>query len=103
MEGGDAVDRIDPQILGVLFTMVQFRTQEPITAHRGYMNRVRALDGISVFDSYIRENKTAFGEAPETLLPVVLKHYTGPTYTNIVDELEQTTREFETRLNDTHE
>jgi chromosome partitioning protein len=38
VEGGEAVDRIDPQILGVLFTMVQFRSEAPITAHRGYMN-----------------------------------------------------------------
>jgi hypothetical protein len=51
----------------------------------------------------IRENKTAFGEAPETLLPVVLKRYTGTTYTNIVSELEATTREFESKLDDTHE
>lgn len=65
------------------------------------MNQIRALEGVPVFDSYIRENKTAFGEAPETLLPVVLKHYTGPTYTNIVDELEKATREFETRLDAT--
>jgi chromosome partitioning protein len=103
VEGGDVVDRIDPRILGVIFTMVQFRSQEPILAHRGYMNQVRALPGLPVFDSYIRENKTAFGEAPETLLPVVLKHYSGPTYTNIVDELEQTAREFETKLGASHE
>ncbi|MFL5243847.1 MAG: ParA family protein [Gemmataceae bacterium] len=103
VEGGDAVDRIDPKILGVLFTMVQFYGQEPIAAHRGYMNQIRSLVGVPVFDCYIRENKTVFGEAPETLLPVVLRRYTGSTYTNIVDELEKATYEFETRLNDTHE
>jgi len=99
VEGGDAVGTIDPQILGVLFTMVQFNRQEPISAHRGYMNQIRAMDGVPVFDSCIRENKTAFGQAPETLLPVVLKHYTGATYTNIVEELEGATREFQARLN----
>ena len=100
---GEASDNIDPQILGVIFTMVQFRNQEPITVHRGYMNQIRSLEGVPVFDSYIRENKTAFGEAPETLLPVVVSHYTGSTYTNIVAELEATTREFHRRLNATHE
>ena len=98
---GDAVDDINPQILGVIFTMVQFRSQEPIMAHRGYMNQIRRLEGVPVFDSYVRENKTAFGEAPEGLLPVVLRHYTGPTYTNIVDELEQATLEFQTKLDAT--
>ena len=103
VEGGDAVESIDPQILGVLFTMVQFYAQEPITAHRGYMNQIRSLEGVPVFDKYIRENKTVFGEAPETLLPVVLRRYTGPTYVNIVDELEKAAAEFDRRLNDTHE
>jgi len=103
VEGGDAVESIDPQILGVLFTMVQFYAQEPITAHRGYMNQIRSLEGVPVFDKYIRENKTVFGEAPETLLPVVLRRYTGPTYVNIVDELERAAAEFDRRLNDTHE
>lgn len=100
---GEASPRINPQILGVIFTMVQFRNQQPITVHRGYMNQIRALDGVPVFASYIRENKTAFGEAPETLLPVVVSHYTGSTYRNIVDELEQTAAEFYRRLNATHE
>ena len=77
-EVGDAVDEINPQILGVIFTMVQFYSQVPIAAHRSYMNQIRTLDtGVPVFDSYVRENKTAFGEAPEMLLPVVLKSYTG--------------------------
>ena len=95
---GEAVDPINPRILGVIFTMVQFYSQEPIAAHRGYMNQTRALEGVPVFDNFIRENKTAFGEAPETLLPVVLKHYSSPTYKNIVDELELATREFASRL-----
>ena len=99
---GDAVENINPQILGVIFTMVQFRNQEPITAHRSYIKQTWAL-GVPVFDSYIRENKTAFGEAPETLLPVVLKRYTGKTYTNIIDELELATGEFEMKLDATHE
>jgi chromosome partitioning protein len=103
VEGGDSVESIDPQILGVLFTMVQFRSQEPIQAHRGYIRQIQSIEGMPVFTSYIRENKTAFGEAPETLLPVVLKRYTGPTYTNIVDELEKATREFEKKLDATHE
>jgi chromosome partitioning protein len=103
VEGGDAVEAIDPQILGVIFTMVQFRNQEPITAHRGYINQIRAIDGIPVFDNYIRENKTTFGEAPETLVPVVLKHYSGSTYTNIIDELQMATNEFRDKLDATHE
>ena len=100
---GGAIEDINPRLLGVIFTMVQFRSQRPIMAHRSFMNRIRALEGVPVFDSYIRENKTAFGEAPETLVPVVVKHYTGHTYRNIVTELERTTEEFETKLDATHD
>jgi chromosome partitioning protein len=102
VEGGDAVEQIDPEILGVIFTMVQFRSQEPIIAHKGYMRQIRSLEDLPVFDTYVRENKTAFGEAPEALLPVVLTHYTGATYTNIVSELEGLTREFQNKLDATH-
>lgn len=98
VEGGESVSKIAPKILGVIFTMVQFRNQDPIQAHRSYMNQVRAIEGVPVFDGYVRENKTSFGEAPETLLPVVLKRYSGSTYTNIVTELEELTAEFDSRL-----
>ncbi len=98
VDGGDSVETIDPKVLGVVFTMVQFRNQEPISAHRGYIRQVEALDGVPVFRSYIRENKTLFGEAPEMLLPVVIRRVSGKTYTNIVDELEQVTQEFSERL-----
>ena len=101
-EVGEAVEDINPQILGVIFTMVQFRNQEPIMAHRSYMSQIRTLEEeVPVFDSYVRENKTAFGE--EGLLPVVLRRFSGKTYTNIVDELEQATVEFERRLDGTYE
>ena len=83
--------------------MAQFRSQKPIMAHRGYMKKIRDLEGVPVFDSYVRENKTAFGEAPEALLPVVLKRFTDKTYTNIVEELKRTTDEFEKKLGATHE
>ena len=98
MEGGAVVAPINPQILGVLFTMVQFRKKMPINAHREYMRRIRDLPGVPVFDKYIRENKTLFGDTASKLLPVVLTHRTGATYTNIVDELERITEKFETRL-----
>jgi chromosome partitioning protein len=97
-EGGEVVAPINPQILGVLFTMVQFRSKKPITAHREYMRRIRAMDGVPVFDKYIRENKTLFGDTASKLLPVVLTRQTGSTYINIVDELEQITEEFAIRL-----
>lgn len=95
--GGDVAE-IDPEILGVLFTMVQFRSEQPISAHRTPINQVKDLEDVPVFKNYIRENKTAFGEAPQNQLPVALTHYTSRTHSNIVEELEAVAKEFESKL-----
>ncbi len=96
--GGDDVEPIAPTVLGVLFTMVQFRSEQPISAHRTPMNQTKELENVPVFENYIRENKTAFGEAPESQLPVVLTHYTNKTHSKIVDELEAVACEFDDKL-----
>jgi len=98
IEGGEDAAGIAPELLGVVFTMVQYYGQEPIAAHRDYMRKTRELEDTPVFENRIRENKTVFGEAPEGKLPVVLRRYTGATYTNIVEELEQVAAEFESKL-----
>ena len=81
---------VHPEILGVVFTMVQFRSGQPINAQREYM---KPRD-IRFFSSMIRDNKTIFSDAPETCIPVVLTGYSQRTYTNIVNELETLASEF---------
>jgi chromosome partitioning protein len=91
--GGPQVDNISPSILGVVFTMVQFYSGGPITAHQQYISQTKQL-GLTVFDEYVRENKSVFSDAPEYGAPVVLNHYTNPTFQNIVGELEALATEF---------
>jgi chromosome partitioning protein len=91
------VEEIDPSFLGVVFTMVQFYANAPIATHRQFMNQTREL-GLPVFDSYIRENKSLFGDAPTYGVPVVLNGYSNTTYSNIVSELEGFVSEFEDKL-----
>ncbi|WP_431930710.1 ParA family protein [Micromonospora sp. RP3T] len=62
---------IDPQWLGVVFTMIQYAAGGPITASRNYMRLTDSLE-IPVFRQTIRENKTLFGTAGERRLPAVL-------------------------------
>ena len=61
------------------------------------MDQTRRL-GLPVFESYIRENKSLFGEAPMYGVPVVLKYYSNPTHSNIVKELEGFGTEFQRKL-----
>lgn len=93
--GASDVDAIDPQILGVVFTMLQFYGGRPIAALRQYIEQTKQL-GVPVFDSYIRENKTLFGDAPQYGVPLVLNNKMSAN--QIVSELEALVSEFESRL-----
>ena len=63
--------RATADVLGVVFTMAGVHRDAPIQSSRDPMSRVHALE-LHVFDSVIRENKTAFTEAVQKLRPVVL-------------------------------
>ncbi len=89
--GSDGTARIDPDILGVVFTMIQFYASQPIQSQRPYISQARKL-GVHVFGSYFRENKTIFGPASEYGMPVVLGQH--PRSGQIVGEIEAVVAEF---------
>jgi chromosome partitioning protein len=97
VEKDDGIQEINPVFLGVVFTMVQFYGGQPIATHRQFMNQTKTL-GLPVFESFIRENKSLFGDAPVYGVPVVLNTYSNPTHSNIVHELENFVAEFESKL-----
>jgi chromosome partitioning protein len=84
--------KINPTILGVLFTMIQIRSQSPISTQQQYIEQVKHL-GVRCLDTLIRENKTSYGDAPEYGVPVVLKRVSGKTYLDVQSELEELTTE----------
>ena len=72
-DGAEAARPIQPGLLGVIFTMVNFYAETPITAHATYIQNVRSLpDGPEVFQSLIRQSPAGFAEAPEAGLPMIL-------------------------------
>ncbi|MDD2957182.1 MAG: AAA family ATPase [Lachnospiraceae bacterium] len=86
--------RINPTFLGVIATMISVRNGAPISAQQTYVNALKR-NGITLFDSMIRENKTAYASAPEYGIPVVLQSFSsGTTYDEVVSELTQLTTEF---------
>lgn len=88
-------DKIAPQIMGVIFTMVQYYGGTPISSLRPFIEQTRQL-GISVFDNQVRENKTIYSDAGQFGVPVVVnKHGVRP---GIVQELELLVNEFENKL-----
>ena len=88
------VEEINPEIAGVLFTMVQFYANQPISAIRPYISQTKKLK-IPVFKSYFRENKTIFADAPQYGIPVVLSDNHRP---DIVEEVKEFIDEFESKV-----
>ena len=72
--------------------MIQIRNQEPISAQKPYIQQVRRL-GVPMIDTFIRENKTIYADAPEYGVPVVLMRVSGQTYEGVQAELEKLTTE----------
>lgn len=93
------VGSISPEVLGVVFTMIQINGGRPISAQRQYIAQTKRT-GIFTYESYFRENKTMFASAPESLVPAVLQYHAAGTYADIVDELGGFVSEFEGTLED---
>jgi chromosome partitioning protein len=64
---------IDPTALGVVFTMVQYRSVNPINSHMHYMDLTqRRNPNLPIFSTSIRENAAFGAENPEGV-PVILR------------------------------
>lgn len=87
-------DAIDPGVVGVLFTMIQYVGEVPIIAVRNYVTHAEQY-GVPVFRQMIRENKTLFAAAGERGVPAVLLPNANP---NVQHELRELTTEFLTRV-----
>jgi chromosome partitioning protein len=84
---------ISPQMLGVVFTMIQISGGIPIAAQRQFISQTQRL-GLAVFSAMFRENKTIFADAPQNGMPVVLNSYSSRTHSDIVTEIEAFVNEF---------
>ena len=98
VQSGPGDDKgINPQIIGVVFTMIQMYRRQPIQAQRPYIAQTRRL-GLPVFNAYIRRNNTLFSNAPEYGVPVALHYYNPGTYKNVVAEIDEFVSEFQEKL-----
>ncbi|MFN7249930.1 MAG: ParA family protein [Anaerobacillus sp.] len=95
-ELGTEFETIEPALAGVIFTMVEKRKGEPISALRQYIEQVIHQE-IPAFETVVRENKTIYSDAPALGVPVVLQRVSGDTYRDIQTELKKLTEEFQQR------
>ena len=90
-EGDPRIPRINPDILGVVFTMIQVRSDEPIKASKTFIEEVQGLEGVPVFDGMIRLNTALFALASRDGVPVSVK---SSVPAHIALELDDLAQEF---------
>lgn len=90
--------KINPTILGVVFTMIQIYKGKPISSSQEYIDNTKKL-GIPVFQSYVKENKSIFANAPEAGFPIVLKRASNETEREVIEGLENFTTELLNKIN----
>lgn len=96
LESPDVSASIDPEVLGVVFTMIQYYDGQPISRLRPYIEQTRQL-GVHVFAGMFRENKSHFGDDPQTGIPLVLGQSTG-NREMLIGEVEDFVTEFVTTM-----
>jgi chromosome partitioning protein len=87
---GGKADQISPQILGIVFTMVQYTGHGPLLALRNFIGHPATIE-IPRFQQMIRDSKTVFAGAGEHGLPAVLM---PDANVNVQYELQQLASEF---------
>lgn len=90
---GAAPTAINPEIVGVVYTMIQLAGAGILRAQRATMERIATIE-IPVFRQTIRDNKTAFTDAGDRGVPVVLARETTTAMESLRYELQQLTSEF---------
>jgi chromosome partitioning protein len=85
--GGLRFPAISPKILGVVFSMVQLRMDEPVQAIRPFIGEVEQIKDLPVFTTRIRQNNGLFAAAPRDGVPVSVKTSAPPEIAKELDAL----------------
>ncbi|MET7997450.1 AAA family ATPase [Amycolatopsis sp. NPDC005232] len=64
---------IDPQFLGVVFTMVQIYSQQVTLAQHGYIEQVRLNSQVPLLENKVRNSPRHFGDAGESGVPAMVR------------------------------
>lgn len=97
IDDGSTRESINPQILGIVFTMVQRYGDAPIAQQQNMINGVKTIE-MPIFESQIRLNNSGFGSAPESCLPLVLSDTSNASSVDAQDDLNRFVDEFLDRV-----
>ncbi|MEV6931819.1 ParA family protein [Dactylosporangium sp. NPDC051485] len=83
---------INPEILGVVYTMVQYTSSGPLLTQRTSVETTSVIE-MPVFRQTIRDNKSAMTEAGQRSVPAVLAPQGSPAVETLRYEIQQLTSE----------
>jgi chromosome partitioning protein len=83
---------INPEVAGVVYTMVQYTSSGPLVSQRSSVEETTRIE-MPVFRQTIRDNKTAFTEAGQRAVPAVLAPPGSAAIETLRYELQQLTSE----------
>ncbi|WP_433079448.1 ParA family protein [Dactylosporangium sp. CA-052675] len=88
-----AATPINPEIIGVVYTMVQYTANGPLNTQQDSVKATTQIE-MPVFRQTVRDNKSAVTEAGLRAVPAVLAPPGTPAVENLRYELQQLTSEF---------
>jgi chromosome partitioning protein len=92
-QGIENEETINPQIIGVVFTMIQLYGGVPIQSQQQFIQQTKRLR-ISVFDNHVIANNTIYADAPQNGIPVVLNSYSNSSHQTNVSHIVNVANEF---------
>lgn len=90
-------NKVNVEMLGVVFTMLTIYDDEPVKASKSYIAQVER-NGYDVFKNYTRMNNTKNAYAPESGIPLVLDLTLPEQYEMLRSELESICEEIEQKI-----
>ncbi|GBU25010.1 cobyrinic acid a,c-diamide synthase [Fibrobacteria bacterium R8-3-H12] len=98
--GNEREESIDPQILGVVFTMIQIYNGAPIQSQQQFISQTKRSKNmpVPVFDNYIITNNTIYADAPQTGIPVILNSYSNTSHSANVSQIRDFAEEFASKV-----
>lgn len=83
---GPRIPAVHPRVLGVVFSMIQYRSNQPIQAIRSFIEEVEKLE-VTVFANMVRQNTSLFAVAPRDGVPVSVKNSVPADLAKELDDL----------------
>ncbi|GBU09825.1 cobyrinic acid a,c-diamide synthase [Gammaproteobacteria bacterium] len=91
-------DKVFPEKLGVVFTMIQLMKKQPIVEQKAMMDNVQEKFNIHTFNNYIIGNNSLFSVSAARLIPAIMMHGSSPTNKEIVFNMKLFVDEIESML-----